>query len=32
MPVPADYPELVYFNNLAPGKAETDALLRALSA
>lgn len=32
MPVPSEHPELIYFNNLSPGEAETDALLRALSA
>ncbi|SPD47641.1 conserved protein of unknown function [Cupriavidus neocaledonicus] len=31
MPAPADYPELIFFDNQAPGQAEIDALLRALS-
>ncbi len=32
MPDPADYPELVFFDNRAPGQAELDALLRTLAA
>jgi predicted kinase len=32
MPAPADYPELIFFDNLAPGEAELEALLAALSA
>ncbi|MNT48744.1 hypothetical protein D3C72_1855410 [compost metagenome] len=32
MPSPEEYPELIFFDNLTPGEAEVDGLLRALSA
>ncbi|AOY93205.1 ATPase [Cupriavidus sp. USMAA2-4] len=32
LPPPADYPELIYFDNSAPGPAEFDALLATLAA
>ncbi|TDF67630.1 AAA family ATPase [Cupriavidus sp. L7L] len=32
MPTADEYPELIFFDNLAPGEAEVDGLLRALSA
>lgn len=32
MPDPAEYPELIYFDNLAPGEAEVARLLDALRA